>query len=285
MTDLYHIPGAWSLIYREDGKPDIRRHVSEQQQHASETDSTLPPSHPLRQVSLGTPELNTLLGGAGIPCGSLTELWGHAGAGKTRIGIQACIEAVRDGQSAAVYIDTEGGFSWERWQQWGGGHTPPDALHVYRVWSLAELLAARYVVEEVVMAARTGTVRLVVLDSVAFPFRAHAAVSPRTLLTFAAQWQRLAYTHNVAVLMVNHSTIGGEHPGRLRYTPALGPLWQHVCAHRIYVAPGYARVTQSALCPEPDAAPMRPTQASLDERSPAHHAAAATPSFRGSLAA
>lgn len=75
------------------------------------------------KLPLGCDALDDLLGG-GIEHGVVTNVYGEAGAGKTNFCVQATVRAVRDG-ATVVFIDTEGGFSAERFLQM---HDEPDAL-------------------------------------------------------------------------------------------------------------------------------------------------------------
>ncbi|MBI3412938.1 MAG: DNA repair and recombination protein RadB [Candidatus Aenigmarchaeota archaeon] len=65
--------------------------------------------------------LDSLLSG-GIEAGAMTNFCGPPGTGKTNICMLAVINAVLSGKKA-VYIDTEGGFSFERFSQLAGEKT------------------------------------------------------------------------------------------------------------------------------------------------------------------
>ena len=64
-----------------------------------------PNSCRMRHLPTGLPTLDRILGG-GIRIGTITELVGQAGSGKTQLAMQLCCMAARYGQGA-VYIDTE----------------------------------------------------------------------------------------------------------------------------------------------------------------------------------
>ncbi len=66
------------------------------------------------KLRLSKPLDSLLLGG--IEAGALTNFCGPPGCGKTNICMLAAINAVAAGKKA-IYIDTEGGFSFERFQQ------------------------------------------------------------------------------------------------------------------------------------------------------------------------
>ncbi|MBI2085373.1 MAG: DNA repair and recombination protein RadB [Candidatus Aenigmarchaeota archaeon] len=65
--------------------------------------------------------LDNLLSG-GIEAGALTNFCGPPGCGKTNICMLAAINAVNSGKKV-IYIDTEGGFSFERFSQLAGENT------------------------------------------------------------------------------------------------------------------------------------------------------------------
>ena len=67
------------------------------------------------KVSTGSKVINKLLKG-GIERGVLTTIYGPAGSGKTNICIMAAIETAKN-KNKVIYIDTEGGFSAERFKQ------------------------------------------------------------------------------------------------------------------------------------------------------------------------
>lgn len=52
----------------------------------------------------------------GLEAGVITNIYGRSGTGKTNVCIQAAVSCIKDGD-AVVYVDTEGGFSAERFLQ------------------------------------------------------------------------------------------------------------------------------------------------------------------------
>ncbi len=68
-----------------------------------------------KRLPFNNKALDEMLGG-GIEYGSLTNLYGPPGSGKTNLAIIASISCVKEGKRV-VYIDTEGGFSPERLAQ------------------------------------------------------------------------------------------------------------------------------------------------------------------------
>ncbi|MFC3477110.1 DNA repair and recombination protein RadB [Halobacterium litoreum] len=76
-------------------------------------------------ISTGCGALDDLLGG-GVERGTVTQLYGPPGAGKTNVALSAAVEVATDG-GTAVYVDTEG-ISVERFDQLLSARTDdPDA--------------------------------------------------------------------------------------------------------------------------------------------------------------
>ena len=69
----------------------------------------------MKYLSTGSNALDELLGG-GLRKGTITQFYGHYGSGKTNICLCSAYECIKDGKKA-LYIDTEGGLSFERLKQ------------------------------------------------------------------------------------------------------------------------------------------------------------------------
>jgi RAD51-like protein 2 len=240
-------------------------------------------------------EIDQLLGG-GVALGELTEIAGQPGAGKTQWGMQLAVDASLPEWAGGVcgetvYVDTEGSFSPERCyllaqsliqhiqqglkrrqkiqgnsqQTWN--LTPEDILqgiHVIRVYDSSSLQATlegtlpRLAQER----AAAGTpLKLVVVDSMAFPIRAAnppsnsndpAATSNETdadffvartrqLAVFATQLAQLAANFRLAVVAINQMTTkfvgaGSIQSNNSHLVPALGESWAHAVTTRIILS-------------------------------------------------
>lgn len=64
-------------------------------------------------MTSGIPALDNQLLQGGFRVGSVTEIYGSAGSGKTNLALQICLEVAKRGMAAA-FIETEGKFSLER---------------------------------------------------------------------------------------------------------------------------------------------------------------------------
>jgi RAD51-like protein 2 len=234
-------------------------------------------------------ELDQILGG-GIPLGQVSEIVGPPGSGKTLLATQLAVNLTLppvfggvDG--CTIYIDTEGSFAPERCytladhlirhirvgvekrrkleqqqqqhhdqQQWQV--TPEDILAritVYRAHSVADLVAVLDVLEgndndENPLALRNC--RLIVIDSIALPFRSIPPDVARTrlLASVAARLTQWATMYDLAVVCINQRTTdttrggplaggpnGGIGGGGGTGTAALGATWGHAVANRLSV--------------------------------------------------
>ncbi|XP_054989719.1 DNA repair protein XRCC3 [Sorex araneus] len=212
------------------------------------------PTQHLR-LSLGCPVLDRLLGG-GLPLQGITELAGRSSAGKTQLALQLCLAVqfpLRYGglEAGAVYVCTEDAFPSRRLQQLIGqqqrlrADVPAhvvgkiefgDHIFVEHAADVDSLLQC--VTKKVPVLLARGLVRLLVIDSVAAPFRCEfpapdAAPRARLLRALGAALRRLSCTFQSPVLCINQVTeavdeqdmAGTAGPGDTRVLPALGGTW------------------------------------------------------------
>ncbi|KAM6202792.1 DNA repair protein XRCC3 [Rhynchocyon petersi] len=208
-----------------------------------------------QRLSLGCPVLDGLLRG-GLPLDGITELAGHSSTGKTQLALQLCLAAQLPEQyggleAGAVFICTEDAFPDRRLQQLITqqpllrADVPRELLgkvrfgdqlfveHAADVDALLECVGRR-----VPVLLAHGMARLVVLDSVAAPFRCEfdgqAPTRARHLQTLGATLRRLSCSFQCPVLCINQVPTwgqpGGQRPGRGGFTdeqtsPALGTTW------------------------------------------------------------
>ncbi|XP_054640506.1 DNA repair protein RAD51 homolog 3 [Dunckerocampus dactyliophorus] len=214
----------------------------------------------LKSIVTFSSRLDNVLGG-GLPVGKTTEVCGAPGVGKTQLCLQLAVDVQvppcfggLGGQ--AVYIDTEGSFVVQRVIDLAAAAVrhcsllmddaeQQDAMTTFTVDTIlsniflvhchdyVELLAEVYLLHDFL--SRHTKVRLLVIDSVAFPFRQlFDQLSQRTRLLngLAQQLISMATKHNVAVVMTNQMTT------RLRgrqsqLVPALGESWGHAPTLRL----------------------------------------------------
>jgi RAD51-like protein 2 len=225
-------------------------------------------------------ELDVALGG-GVSTGQLTEFFGCPGIGKTQFGIQLACDVQIPSQfggleGQAVYIDTEGSFMPERVAEIAqalvhhlksiaavkvASLAPADAaalsaylaefsvqtimsnIFVFRVFDHTEQMACIKTLPAFL--ASHPRVKLIVLDSVAFHFRAEfedMSSRQRLLQSLAQDLLAMAEQNDLAVVLINQVTtkIGGGAAangpfgtGGAQLIAALGESWAHVCTTRI----------------------------------------------------
>lgn len=207
--------------------------------------------------------LDEVLGG-GVPVAKIMEICGAPGVGKTQLSIQLVVDAQipecfggLGGES--VYIDTEGSFVVERVAEVaqaaihhchliaesGQDEAQREAVKEFTVSSIlsriyyfrcrdyVELLAQAHLLDDFL--AEHRKVRLVVIDSIAFPFRhdlEDLSLRTRLLNGLAQQLITRANDHKVAVVLTNQMTTRfGETQSTL--VPALGESWGHAATARL----------------------------------------------------
>ncbi|KAM8781856.1 DNA repair protein XRCC3 isoform 2-T2 [Rhynchonycteris naso] len=183
-----------------------------------------------QRLSLGCPVLDALLRG-GLPLDGITELAGRSSAGKTQLALQLCLAVqfprwLGGLEAGAVYICTEDVFPDKRLQQLmaqqlrlrtdaPGGVIEKirfgDHIFIEHVASVDTLLEC--VRTKVPVLLSRGLARLVVIDSVAAPFRCEfdgpaSVPRARALQALGATLRRLSGAFRSPVLCINQS------PGR-----------------------------------------------------------------------
>ncbi|XP_077907134.1 DNA repair protein XRCC3 isoform X4 [Ictidomys tridecemlineatus] len=178
-----------------------------------------------QRLSLGCPILDGLLGG-GLPLEGITELAGRSSAGKTQLALQLCLAVQFPPQhggleAGAVYICTEDAFPSRRLQQLMQqqqrlrADVPQDVVQSIRFGSQifvehaadADTLLECVSTKVPILLSR-GMARLVVVDSVAGPFRCEfdgqaSATRARHLQSLGATLRRLSSTFRSPVLCIN----------------------------------------------------------------------------------
>ncbi|XP_058285275.1 DNA repair protein XRCC3 isoform X2 [Hylobates moloch] len=209
-----------------------------------------------QRLSLGCPVLDALLRG-GLPLDGITELAGRSSAGKTQLALQLCLAVQFPRQhggleAGAVYICTEDAFPHKRLQQLMAQQprlrtdVPGELLqklrfgsqifieHVADVDTLLECVN-----KKVPVLLSRGMARLVVIDSVAAPFRCEfdsqaSAPRARRLQSLGAALRELSSAFQSPVLCINQVTEAMEEQGTAhgplgfwdeRVSPALGITW------------------------------------------------------------
>ncbi|XP_036847367.2 DNA repair protein XRCC3 isoform X3 [Manis javanica] len=190
--------------------------------HLQQQPESFPAQH--QRLSLGCPVLDGLLRG-GLPLDGITELAGCSSAGKTQLALQLCLAVQlprRYGglEAGAIYICTEDAFPDKRLQQLMAlQHLRTDVPgKVIRTIKFGDQIFVEHaadvdtllecVSKKVPVLLSRGMARLVVIDSVAAPFRCEfggPALVPRArcLQALGATLRRLSCAFGSPVLCIN----------------------------------------------------------------------------------
>lgn len=211
-------------------------------------------------------QLDGMLGG-GVPLTKITEFCGTPGIGKTQICMQLAVdvqipECFGGVCGETVYIDTEGTFIVDRVkdiamaavdhchqmaaveasrEQQDTAQTFTlesilSGIHYFRCHDYVELIAAIHILPKFLV--EHTKVRLVVVDSVASPFRHHFddySLRTRVLSRMAQDLARIANEHRLAMVLTNQMTtkLAGSEGQRSHLVPALGESWGHAAGIRV----------------------------------------------------
>ncbi len=169
-----------------------------------------------RKISTGSAELDKILGG-GIETGSITEIYGEFGSGKTQIAIQLSINVQlpenKGGlNSGSIYLDTEGSINPFRLFQVAEavGLDAEEALkriYLERVNNVQEMFKSTYKAEKLL---KQGKVKLLVVDSLMYHFRLeykgreNLFERQQRIKEYLKILRNYASAYNAAIVITNH---------------------------------------------------------------------------------
>ena len=210
----------------------------------------------------GIVDLDAAMGG-GIPTGSLTELVGDSGVGKTQLCLTLAARVAREPGAGVIYIDTEGKFSASRLVEiarggaragecsgFGSGGEGDSNAEVRAMAQRVTVLQCSSCQE---LAAHVGNLerlalergaRLVVIDSIAALARREysgALAARQTMLSQqATQLKALAEGLDLPIVVTNQlngKRVGGADDAGIdsSLVPALGNTWSHCINSRIFL--------------------------------------------------
>ena len=221
------------------------------------------------RISTGSENLDKLLGG-GVETGSITEIYGEYGSGKTQICHTLAVlvqlkrkEGGLDGNT--VYVDTENTFRPERIA------SISNARGINHISALESIIVAKafnsahqeLIIQECGKIIEENNSRLLIIDSAVSHFRAEflgrSSLSERQqkLNKFMHILIRIAETYNVAVIITNQiqsspDTLFGD-----PFKPTGGNVIAHSSTYRIYLKKAgknrIARIVDSPCHPEIEA--------------------------------
>ncbi|XP_030031448.1 DNA repair protein RAD51 homolog 3 isoform X1 [Manduca sexta] len=211
----------------------------------------------LPSIQTFSQNLDHVIGNNGFMLSSLTELLGLPGSGKTQLCLQLCasvqIPKILGGLDAeALYIDTNTNFTTSRFREILNAtilrcqrliETPLnyieedclDKLHYINAFGLEKFCAFMYRMSTFI--EEHPKVKLIVIDSIAFPFKEGISTRKRTGLLFRqmADLQRIAVEKQIAVVLTNEmSTRVGLSTGSV--VGSLGDSWSHRCNKRLLLS-------------------------------------------------
>ncbi|RZN42150.1 MAG: DNA repair and recombination protein RadB [Methanophagales archaeon ANME-1-THS] len=192
--------------------------------------------HLPRKYSTGCKSIDELLGG-GFESGTVTQLYGEAGSGKTNICLQAVVESTKQGKSA-IFIDTEG-FSPERFVQIAGARTGEHEdlesiarrIMVYQPQNFEQQMACIKELDTVIKdKGGENGISLIILDSATLFYRLELGDDRdvnlrRTLANQILHLLEVARRHDLAVVITNQVYTDIEE-GKLR--PSGGSALEHL---------------------------------------------------------
>lgn len=156
----------------------------------------------VERLSTGSDPIDSLLGG-GIEKGLITNVFGESGSGKTNFCVQVAAEVADRGEKVA-YIDTEKGFSAERFVQVAG----EEELELVTVMEPATFEQQEKDIESLEALVKEEEPGLVVVDSLVSLYRLQAngddiSEANQRLSQQLSTLSRLAKEHNLPVVVTN----------------------------------------------------------------------------------
>ena len=199
------------------------------------------------RFSTGVRSLDDLLEG-GVEVGSITELIGEFGAGKTQIchqlAVMVQLPKEKGGLNArALYIDTEGTFRPERIiqiaraKQLDPEKTLENIIYARAYNSDHQML----LVDEAKKYIESQNIRLIIVDSLInhfraeYPGRENLASRQQKLNRHISQLHRLASLYNLAVVVTNQVMSSPDIFFGNPMKPAGGNIMAHGCTYRIWL--------------------------------------------------
>lgn len=148
--------------------------------------------------------IDKLLDG-GLENDAITNVYGPAGSGKTNIALAAALACVSRGKKA-LYVDTEGSFSLERFQQIGGTEKTMKNILMIHVHSWDEQHRKIEELEKII--EKDKSVGVVIVDSLVALYRLemdeknYQSIN-KQLATQYSVFSRIARKHNIPVLVTS----------------------------------------------------------------------------------
>ncbi|XP_052756454.1 DNA repair protein XRCC3 [Galleria mellonella] len=200
-------------------------------------DTLLTKNNYLTKVSTGCSTIDTFLYG-GFRKGTITELYGESGSGKTQFAMQSAIHAWKDG---CVFICTEDVFPIKRFEQikislpqFKSNVDYGKNIFVEQITESQDLLSCIRV--RLPKLLNKNKLSLIIIDSVAGPFRSENTnyiQRAEELRELAALLIMLAQEYQLAVLCINQVTASFNES--IEVLPTLGLAWSNMISTRLWL--------------------------------------------------
>jgi DNA repair protein RadB len=145
-------------------------------------------------------DLDVLLGG-GLQPRTITHIYGAPGAGKTNIALMAAVNAAKDG-GKVVFIDAEGGFSFERLKQIAGDGAE-EVLKNLILIEPTEFDEQKLGINKLNEIVPNSSAKLVIVDSIAVLYRLEEDKDIKELGRQMAKLLRIARKYDIPILITN----------------------------------------------------------------------------------
>ncbi|WKX99826.1 hypothetical protein Q1695_014590 [Nippostrongylus brasiliensis] len=163
-------------------------------------------SNSLASLPSGCPLLDDLIGGGFYP-GTVTEISGEAGCGKSQIGMQFAATSIANGHNV-ICVETERGFSVKRVHQMlqHRAKNVESAMQRLLISSPSTMEQYMHVLTKIEESSeQLYKTSVIIVDSIATFFRGELVLEDfqnwRRALTILC---KVALLHNIAVIIVNH---------------------------------------------------------------------------------
>lgn len=209
----------------------------------------------LPSVPTFSQSIDKILGNGGVQLGSITELLGLPGSGKTQLCLQLCASVqvpkhLGGLDAEALFIDTNTNFTLSRFREILSASllrcqkimdvpircTEDDALkrlHYVNAFGLENYCSLMYRLPKFI--AEHPNIRLIAIDSITFPFKDGISPKQRTGILFRqmAELQRIAVQNQIAVVLSNEMSTRVGLGGPTTVVGALGDAWAHRATARL----------------------------------------------------
>lgn len=203
----------------------------------------------IHNITTGSKNFDSLLGGKGIESRAITEAFGAYGSGKTQLGLTLAVNVQLPSDKGGsngkcVFIDTEGTFRPSRIKEIAAklGANPEKVLKnifVARAFNSDHQILLLEKIGEMIKGGEP--IKLLIVDSLTAHFRAEfagrgqLADRQQKLNRYIHNLMKLAETHNIAVYVTNQVM---ANPAQLfgdPTTPIGGHIVGHASTYRIYL--------------------------------------------------